>query len=759
MSQELHPEEASRTVRAATFPLTEHGTLALVLGTIADGVTVQDASGRLVYANEAAARVVGYPSAEAFVAASPQEIFSRFEILDERGAPFPLDHLPGRLVLRGEEAPEATLCWRDRRSGEERWSIVRASPVAGEGGAGRMAVNIFHDVTERMRQQRTLQDTAAKLAATVRQLDTHVREAEAARSRTAAILESIGDAFVAYDRDWRFTYVNRRAAEIFRGEGGAREDVTGMRLWDAFPEMVGSPFEEPLRRAMESGETVSFQALDRTRGRWQEVTAYPSPEGLSVYFRDITERKRAEDALSFLADASELLNRTLDPETTLADLARLAVPRLGDWCAVDLAAPDGSTRRLAVAHQDPARVEWAYELQRRYPPDPNAPIGVPQVLRTGRSELYPLITEEVLKASARDAEYLEMVRRLGLRSVMLVPLLAEGRPLGVLTLVAAESGRSFDTQDLALAEDLARRAGAAIENARLYREVEEARRLLEEQAQELEATTAELEAANEELQAMVGEAERARTEAEAANLAKSEFLALMSHELRTPLNAIAGYVELLDLGIHGPVTGEQREALRRIRFSQSHLLGIINDVLNFARLESGHVQLALSDVPVQETVAEVVAMMEPQITARGLSCEVLPGAAGVTMHVDPEKVRQILLNLLSNAVKFTPAGGVVSVNWDADGETVRIRVRDTGRGIPLGKLEAVFEPFVQVDPGLTRETGGAGLGLAISRDLARAMRGDLLAESVLGEGSTFTLVLPRRGAAPGPSATPPARER
>ena len=240
------------------------------------------------------------------------------------------------------------------------------------------------------------------------------------------------------------------------------------------------------------------------------------------------------------------------------------------------------------------------------------------------------------------------------------------------------------------------------------------------------------------------EAERgARAEAEAANRAKFEFLTTMSHELRTPLNAIAGYVDLIDLEIRGPVTPQQREDLGRIRRSQTHLLGLINDVLNFARIETGHVSFAVEDVPVDELLAEVETLIAPQVGAKGLAYEHRRFDPAATVRADPEKVRQIVLNLLSNAVKFTPAGGRVTVSCEAEDGVVRIRVADTGIGIPGDKLGSIFEPFVQVNAGYTRTSEGTGLGLSISRDLARAMGGELAAESREGESSTFTLTLPR----------------
>jgi PAS domain S-box-containing protein len=239
------------------------------------------------------------------------------------------------------------------------------------------------------------------------------------------------------------------------------------------------------------------------------------------------------------------------------------------------------------------------------------------------------------------------------------------------------------------------------------------------------------------------DAERAREQAEAASRAKSEFLAVMSHELRTPLNAIGGYAELMEMGIRGPVTLEQREDLARIQKSQKHLLGLINEVLNYTKLETGVVRYELAPVPVAEAIAAVEPLVAPQLRARGLSYASSGCDDGVTAYVDREKLEQILLNLLSNAVKFTDAGGRIEVACAAAGAVVTILVHDTGIGIPADKLASVFEPFVQVDARLTRAQEGVGLGLAISRDLARGMGGDLTVVSEVGVGSTFALRVPR----------------
>ena len=238
-----------------------------------------------------------------------------------------------------------------------------------------------------------------------------------------------------------------------------------------------------------------------------------------------------------------------------------------------------------------------------------------------------------------------------------------------------------------------------------------------------------------------------RIDAEEANRAKAEFLAAMSHELRTPLNAIAGYTELMELGVHGPLSDLQHEDLRRIRHASQHLLGLISDILDFTRIEAKRIDLRIRDVDLDAVLSEAFAMIEPQARTKAVTATYTGIPLGCTAHADAERVRQIVLNLLSNAVKFTRAGGCVVLGCEViTGGPMKITVRDTGRGIPPDKLDAVFEPFIQVGRALTPgEHAGVGLGLAISRELARRMAGDLTVESVHGEGSTFTLTLPAGG--------------
>ena len=310
-------------------------------------------------------------------------------------------------------------------------------------------------------------------------------------------------------------------------------------------------------------------------------------------------------------------------------------------------------------------------------------------------------------------------------------------------LVQARQAADRATAALAARTQELEQANAELESQTVELEIQQ--QTLREQAAELEETGDALRRVNEELNARGVELERQRAAADEANRAKSSFLAVMSHELRTPLNAIGGYIQLLEMGIHGPVTDAQREALGRVARSQRHLLRLINEVLNLSRIEAGHVEYAVEPVSLVGVIANVLPMVEPQLAARGLRAEVaIP--QGLMARADRDKTQQIILNLLSNALKFTPKGGTLSIEGADSAEgggVVRLTVRDTGVGIPPDMLGSIFEPFVQVDSTHTRNTEGTGLGLAISRDLARGMKGDLSVESELGVGSSFTLILPK----------------
>ena len=311
--------------------------------------------------------------------------------------------------------------------------------------------------------------------------------------------------------------------------------------------------------------------------------------------------------------------------------------------------------------------------------------------------------------------------------------------------------RAAQEQAIRLAAESAARATAEVRS----HELDVLNQTLQEQAIELEAQTEEakalaeeLEETNQELEEALDAAKTAHSAAERASRAKSDFLAVMSHELRTPLNAIGGHTQILEMGLHGPITDGQREALERIGRAQRHLLGLINNVLNLTRIETGRVEYRIRPVQVSSVVADLASLVQPQFTARQISLvSRMPESEGADVYVaaDREKLIQILTNLLGNAAKFTPPHGEVEMRLveGPSSDMAVIEVRDSGPGIPPDKLELVFEPFVQLERSLTTPSEGAGLGLAISRDLARGMGGDLRANSEDGQGATLVLSLPR----------------
>jgi len=645
-----------------------------------------------------------------------------------------------------------------RPDGVTRWVEARGTMLMDEHGAPQRIVGVCMDITEREsadleleRQRAELErQTAALLQLNVQLQNTNdallaAREdAETAQRQVSEILSAITDPFVVHDSEWRFRYLNEAAIKtLSESLGNTKDSLIGKTLWELYPDIVGTLFEKEMRRAQESRVTVTFEEYYPRRAAWAELRCYPLPGGgIATIWKNITEQKREAERQHYIREASDILASSLDYKATVTQLAELLVPKLADWCGIRLLDENGALQQLAVAHVNPEKLEWLRTASRRFQLKSDADAGPMYVLRTGNTELYEDVSEDMLSQMAVDEDHLAMLREVQMRSIIRAPLKVRGRVIGVMSLVTGVSGRRYTEADKVLAEQLAVRAAIAIDNARSFTETETARRALEKSRQDLTSTNAKLSHINEELVAKTRLAEQSRAEAEAANRSKADFLAHMSHELRTPLNAIAGYSELMELGLHGPTTPEQTEDLRRIKKSQRHLLSLINDVLNFAKLEATHVRYEIKPVSVSQAVSALEALIAPQLTAKQLTY--VPGEIDEALFAlgDEEKIQQILLNLLSNAVKFTGPGGRISIAATRVEDWICIEVVDTGVGIPPDKQKLIFEPFVQLERTLSSPHEGTGLGLAISRDLARGMRGELTVDSTLGRGSAFSLRLP-----------------
>lgn len=544
-----------------------------------------------------------------------------------------------------------------------------------------------------------LRSANEELNRATRAAETERDAAQTARRRLERVLENLPDAASVFDSEWRFTYLNPAAKRLLESIG-VDPDVIGRGLWESVPPLKGTRFETEALRALAKSEVAEFEEYIPAADLWLDNNIIPLKGAVLTFSRDVTRHKREEEGAKLLSDASGALASTLDYEKTLEAVARLAVGELADWCAVDLVLPDGDIRQVVVSHRDEAKIKWAKELNKRYPPDYSAPGGVGEVIRSGKPEIYPEITDEMLVSTARDAEHLAITRELQIRSALIVPMVARGRTLGALTLISSELGRRYREADQALAVELATRAAIAIDNAQLYRG------------------------------------------ALAASDAKSAFLATISHELRTPLNAIIGYASLLEEGIEGSLNEAQHAQLGRIRASAGHLLGLIDEVLTFSRVDAGKEVVRREEIELTPIIREAVAMVTP--LAEGKHLALRDESTNAKVFTDGGKLRQILLNLLSNAIKFSDGGDVI-VTSRTSGDTVSIAVTDAGIGIAPENLERIFDPFWQVEQRSTRRVGGTGLGLSVSRNLARLLGGDVTVTSSPENGSTFNVTLPARG--------------
>ncbi len=577
---------------------------------------------------------------------------------------------------------------------------------------------------------------AREIAARSRDLRAAEAAAREQREWLRVTLTSIGDAVIVTDPAGRITFLNPVAESL---TAWMSADATGRPLdevFQIFNEASGAPVESPVTKVIREGTIVGLAnhtALRSRDGRTIPIDDSGAPirndagrlVGVVLVFRDVTERRRADQdraqlleremqaraeaeaarrRVELLADASAALASSLDYETTLKTVARLAVPAIADWCAIDMVDDSDQPTRLVVIHADPGMEPLARELQMRYSPRADAPHGIGRVLMTGQSELQPEVDPADFHGMGQDARHLEIVREMGLGSFLCVPIAAGGSVRGAISFVCKRDGRRFGPDDLAMAEALARRAALAIENARLYRE------------------------------------------AEIANRAKDEFLATLSHELRTPLNAMLGWADMLRSGtLDAAATARAVESIGRNTRMQVQL---IDDLLDISRIISGKLRLDVRPVDLVPIIEAALEATRPAAAGRGVEVDVQ-----IAHHVGPvpgdaDRLQQVLWNLLSNAIKFTPKGGRVTVTLDAVDSRARIRIRDTGIGIEPGFLPYIFDRFRQAEAPTTRRQRGLGLGLAIVKHLVDLHGGTVSADSEgEGRGATFVVELPIRAAA------------
>jgi PAS domain S-box-containing protein len=582
------------------------------------------------------------------------------------------------------------------------------SSLKDESGQMTSILSLVLDVTDRKRAEQEREQLLGRERMARSQ-------AEAAQQQLATIVDTSPVGLALLDSEQRFIAINEALAEI---NGASRDHHLGKSVLELFgqsdPAVVevidqiyatGEPFISP-------SLPVNIPGRDDRRPGYYNVHYLPTVdskqqiEGLLAYVVDVTERVKLERAQRFLAESSAVLASSLDYQTTLEQVAQLTVPELADWCTVHIVEEKGAVDQIAVAHVDPAKLAWAYQIRDQYPLDRQAERGAALTLRTGQSDLIPEIPDELLVHAAKDPEHLEILRQVGFSSVMTVPLRSQDRIIGVISFIAAESGRRYTAADLQLAEELAHRASLAIENAQLYQA-----------------------------------AQRDRTKAEAANRIKDEFLAVLSHELRSPLNPILGWTRILrSRQLDAAKTDQALETIERNAKLQSQL---IEDLLDVSRILQGKLTLAVAPVNLVTTLEAAAETVRLAAEAKRISIQTTLKAIAGQVLGDTNRLQQVLWNLLSNAVKFTPAGGEVAITLEKADAYAQIQVRDTGKGIHPDFLPHVFDYFRQEDSTTTRQFGGLGLGLAIVRQLTELHGGLVWADSPgLGLGATFTVLLP-----------------
>ncbi len=645
-------------------------------------IVVLDPDGRVKLWNSAAETIYGWREQEVLNQPLPT-------IPEELQAEMQRDHAAG---IAGHSFTNHETK-RRRKDGTLIDVSISTAPLMDDTGRTTGVVALVADITERKRAAESLR----------RQ-----------RDLTTAITDSLGEGLVAVDREGRVTFANPAAERMF---GWTVAELRGRVIHEVvhYKHADGSPFpvtECPLFAAIGLGQAVHSDEdyYVRRDGTLFPVAYTASPivtdgqlAGMVQAFQDITERKRTQETQKFLSDATNALASSLDYEQTLDRVARLSVSYLANCCLVDMKDDETDAIQLmVVAHRDLVREEAWREMRRRWPFKPEADYTIPKVLRTGRPEIFPALTEEMLRTLTSDEAQIETLLSFGIKSSMIVPLTARGRTLGALSFISTESNRQYGADDLALAEELARRAALAIDNARLYQR------------------------------------------AQAANRAKDEFLATLSHELRTPLTPIMGWIQMMNHG--GLAAPDVTHGLSVIEKTSQALARLINDLLDMSAILNGKMRIDHLPVTIGHVLQEAVETMRPEANRRQIELELTPCHTATLVLVSGDRTRlgQVYWNLLSNAIKFSDAGGHVRVRCEVAETEVRVTVADEGGGIEPEFLPHVFERFRQADMSMTKPHGGLGIGLALVKSFVEAHGGTVRAESAgAGQGSRFIVSLPR----------------
>lgn len=522
------------------------------------------------------------------------------------------------------------------------------------------------------------------------------------QARLASIVSSSDDAIVSKNLDSVIQTWNHAAERMF---GYTAEEAIGKKIYLIIPkERYGE--EVKIIERLKQGKRIKHFQTQRQRkdGRKIDVSLTISPIfndygqviGASKIARDITEEVRLQNNLQFFSEASKSLGSSLDYKKTFQNLASLAVSHIADWCSVSIK-EGNAIEQIAVAHIDPHKVKWAKELNKKNPPDPNAKTGVPQVLRTGNSEFVPLITDAMLVQAVKDKAQLELLRKLQLTSAMIVPIKYSNKVLGAISFISAESGHHYTKADLTLAEELANRAGIAIENARLYQKAQDSIEL------------------------------------------RDQFISLASHELKTPITSLKMFAQLLEKQFDKKKDIFMQNYFMKMDLQIDRLALLVNDLLNVSKIQHGKLEFDWKTVDLNLVIKDTVEMLQTTAVKHKI---IVKGTLGKKVYADSYRVYQVLTNLLTNATKYSPNADKVIVEVTPQKDFAKVTVRDFGIGIKSSEQEKIFGQFYRVNDPNQQKFSGLGMGLFISSEIINRHGGKMSVKSVIGEGSRFSFTLP-----------------
>ncbi|MDO8495247.1 MAG: ATP-binding protein [bacterium] len=524
------------------------------------------------------------------------------------------------------------------------------------------------------------------------------------------VVEGITDALYVKDIRGRFVLINEELAKRWKDDFNLdRESIIGHTNIEIFPQSH-TPLTPTENQVIESGEAqtgeeqITLPKTKETRTyfvrQWPYRDQYGNITGLIGISRDVTGYKHQETRQLLLSNIGKVLSYSLNPESTLQNLANLIIPDLADWCLVSLKEEGGTIRTVTIANQNPTRVSWAQEAHEKYEGDQN-PLGAARVIETGRSELYPHITEEMIRAYTQDKGHVNAIRSLNICSVMIVPMNVHNHTLGAITFMSCRQNRPYTKEDLECAEEIAHRAAIAIDNAKLYQEIRR------------------------------------------ADQAKDEFLATLAHELRNPLAPILSSLEFIKMS--ETKDPELIKSARMMERQIQNMSRLLDDLLDLSRITSGKVTLQKELLDVRTIINQAAETAKSLFENRQHTLEIKLPDKPILIQTDPLRLEQIIVNILNNAAKYTEPQGKIELTCSRDYQEIMISIRDSGIGIPAAMLTNIFEPFTQVDHSITHSQGGLGIGLKLVKTLVELHGGTIEAHSSgLNQGSEFIVRLPSR---------------